>query len=154
MPRTAVALILRAAAHQYEDGSVQHWWHPGTGMGIMTRCSDDFLWLPYVAAEYVRTTGDAEILDKRIAYLSSPPLRTGPRRSVMKERARAHVREALFSHMIRAVENGMRTGVHGLPLMGTCDWNDGMNLVGRGGKGESVWLAFSRRLCSGGCCRF
>ncbi len=141
MPRTAAVLILRAAAHQYEDGSVQHWWHPGTGMGIMTRCSDDFLWLPFVAAEYVRMTGDDEILDKRIAYLSSPPL--GRDEEERYERAgKSHVREPLFSHMIRAVENGMRTGAHGLPLIGTCDWNDGMNLVGRGGRGESVWLAF------------
>ena len=77
MPDTAKVLILRAAAHQYEDGSVQHWWHPGTGMGIMTRCSDDFLWLPYVASEYVRVTGDRTILDTEIAYLHSPPLAKG-----------------------------------------------------------------------------
>ena len=141
MPQTAGVLILRAAAHQYENGSVQHWWHPGTGMGIMTRCSDDFLWLPYVAAEYVRMTGDTGILDKKIAYLSSPPL--GRDEEERYERAeKSHVRESLLSHMLRAVENGMGTGAHGLPLMGTCDWNDGMNLVGRAGRGESVWLAF------------
>ena len=141
LPQTARVLILRAAAHQYENGSVQHWWHPGTGMGIMTRCSDDFLWLPYVAAEYVKVTGDHEILDKKIAYLSSPPLAKGE--DERYERAeKSTLAEPLLSHLLRAVENGMRTGAHGLPLIGSCDWNDGMNLVGRSGRGESVWLAF------------
>lgn len=141
MPDTAKVLILRAAAHQYEDGSVQHWWHPGTGMGIMTRCSDDFLWLPYVASEYVRVTGDRTILDTEIAYLHSPPLAKGEDERYEKAEI-GSVREPLLFHLLRAAENGMRTGEHGLPLIGSCDWNDGMNLVGKAGKGESVWLAF------------
>lgn len=141
MPETAAVLILRASAHQYENGSVQHWWHPGTGAGIMTRCSDDFLWLPFVAAEYVRMTGDKALLDKKTPYLSSPPL--GRDEQERYEMAPiTSLRESVFEHMLRAVENGMRTGTHGLPLFGSCDWNDGMNLVGHAGRGESVWLAF------------
>ena len=141
LPQTASVLILRAAAHQYEDGSVQHWWHPGTGMGIMTRCSDDFLWLPYVTLEYVRITGDLGILDKKIDYLHSAPLAKDEDERYEKAE-KGHVRESLLFHLIRAAENGMKTGPHGLPLFGSCDWNDGMNLVGKAGRGESVWLAF------------
>ena len=141
MPQMTKTMILRAAAHQYEDGGVQHWWHVSEKTGIRTRCSDDFLWLPFVTAEYVKQTGDTDILNVKIAYLASPPL-------VKEEQERyeraeiSPVKESLFEHLLRAVAHGRKYGAHGLPLIGSCDWNDGMNLVGFAGKGESVWLAF------------
>ena len=145
LPRKAKILILRAAAHQYEEGDVQHWWHESEKTGIRTRCSDDFLWLPYVTEEYIRQTGDHEILSLCISYLRSAPL--GAEEHERYERAeKSELKESLFLHLIRAVQNGNRFGAHGFPLIGTCDWNDGMNLVGAQGKGESIWLAFFRIL--------
>jgi cyclic beta-1,2-glucan synthetase len=144
-PWKAKALILRAAAHQYEQGDVQHWWHESEGTGIRTRCSDDFLWLPYVAQEYVRQTGDEEILSLSVPYLHSEPLFEGEHERYEKTE-KSKLCEPLFSHLLRSVRNGRCVGTHGFPLIGTCDWNDGMNLVGARGKGESVWLAFFRIL--------
>ncbi|MBQ2989435.1 MAG: DUF3131 domain-containing protein [Clostridia bacterium] len=144
-PETAKVLILRAAAHQYEEGDVQHWWHTTERTGIRTRCSDDFLWLPFVTAEYVKQTGDRALLQIPAPYLSSPPL--GAQEHERYERAeKSRLREPLISHLLRAVAYGRKYGAHGLPLIGTCDWNDGMSLVGIRGKGESVWLAFFRIL--------
>ena len=144
-PKTAKTLILRAAAHQYEQGDVQHWWHPTEQTGIRTRCSDDFLWLPYVTAEYVRQTGDADILQIEIPYMCSPPL--DKQEHERYERAQTSKRkESLLRHLLCAVAYGKQYGAHGLPLIGTCDWNDGMNQVGVHGMGESVWLAFFRIL--------
>ncbi|MBR7162166.1 MAG: hypothetical protein IKD07_07105, partial [Clostridia bacterium] len=145
LPREAKVLILRAAAHQYEEGDVQHWWHESEKTGIRTRCSDDFLWLPYVTEEYVRQTGDVGILSLCVPYLRSSPLADGEQERYERTE-RSDLREPLFSHLLRAVRNGSDFGAHGLPLIGTCDWNDGMNLVGAQGKGESVWLAFFRIL--------
>jgi cyclic beta-1,2-glucan synthetase len=144
-PREAKILILRAAAHQYEEGDVQHWWHPTERAGIRTRCSDDLLWLPYVTAEYVRQTGDSSIVDISVPYLHSAPLATEEQERYERT-AWGALREPLFSHLLRAVAYGRQYGPHGLPLIGSCDWNDGMNLVGAGGRGESVWLAFFRIL--------
>jgi len=144
-PSEAKILILRAAAHQYEEGDVQHWWHATERAGIRTRCSDDFLWLPYVTAEYVRQTGDWDILRIPVPYLHSAPLSTQEHERY-EHAEKSRLRESLFSHLIRAVEYGKKYGGHGLPLIGTCDWNDGMSLVGAQGKGESVWLAFFRIL--------
>ena len=144
-PEMAKILILRAAAHQYEQGDVQHWWHTTEKEGIRTRCSDDFLWLPFVTAEYVKQTGDFEILQISVPYIVSPIL--GEQENERYERTvTGDLRESLLSHLIRAVAYGKKYGHHGLPLIGTCDWNDGMSLVGIRGKGESVWLAFFRIL--------
>ncbi len=144
-PKEAKRLILRAAARQYEEGDVQHWWHTTEKTGIRTRCSDDFLWLPYVTAEYVEQTGDRDILNKMIPYITSVPLGEGEHERYERTNV-SNLREPLLSHLIRAVSYGKRYGPHGLPLIGTCDWNDGMNLVGAHGKGESIWLAFFRVL--------
>ena len=144
-PQKAKMHILRAAAHQYEDGSAQHWWHPTEGTGIRTKCSDDFLWLCFVTADYIEKTGDLAILQTKLPYLSSAPLSKNEHERY--ERApKSTYRESLLSHLLRAVSYGRARGAHNLPLIGTCDWNDGMNTVGIEGKGESVWLAFFRIL--------
>ena len=144
-PEEAKILILRAAAHQYEEGDVQHWWHTTEKAGIRTRCSDDFLWLPFVTAEYVEKTGDSDILRLSVPYIRSAPL-CDEEHERYERTVKSDRREPLLSHLLRAVEYGKKYGEHGLPLIGTCDWNDGMSLVGIRGTGESVWLAFFRIL--------
>jgi cyclic beta-1,2-glucan synthetase len=140
-PELAREQILRAAGRQFQEGDVQHWWHEPTGAGIRSRISDDLLWLPYVVAHYVRTTGDVEILRAVVPFLNAPPLADDQHELFLIPEV-ALERAPLFEHCRRAVSRGLTRGPHGLPLIGTGDWNDGMNLVGAGGKGESVWLAW------------
>jgi cyclic beta-1,2-glucan synthetase len=140
-PGVARAHILHAASRQFIEGDVQHWWHPPVGRGVRTRFSDDFLWLPYVACHYAASTGDAAIFDELIPYLTGPPLRPGQEDDyglpTVTDRP-----GTLYDHCVRALERGMGLGAHGLPLMGSGDWNDGMNRVGVEGRGESVWVAW------------
>ncbi len=133
--------LLLCASHQFKEGDVQHWWHPPLDRGVRTQCSDDYLWLPFTTCHYISGTGDSGILEESIPFIKGRPVNK-EEDSYYDLPGRSSETASLYEHCVRAIKIGLKFGEHGLPLMGSGDWNDGMNMVGIKGKGESVWLGF------------
>nr|WP_211287749.1 glucoamylase family protein [Xanthomonas dyei] len=141
-PALTRAHLLRCAAHQFVQGDVQHWWHPPQDRGVRTQCSDDFLWLPQALCRYLDTTADTSVLDERVGFIDGRELKPDEESYYDLPQLTGN-RQSLYAHSVLALQRGMaRLGERGLPLIGSGDWNDGMNRVGKDGKGESVWLGF------------
>jgi cyclic beta-1,2-glucan synthetase len=140
-PALTRAHLLRAAGRQFLEGDVQHWWLPPSGQGVRTRMTDDRVWLAYCTTHYMELTGDVAILDEKAAFLQGRQLQPGEHDAYFLPEITEET-GSLYEHCARALDRSLDVGEHGLPLMGTGDWNDGMNRVGEGGRGESVWLAW------------
>ncbi len=139
-PKITREIIYRSCKNQYDDGTARHWYHPYDA-GLKTKCSDDYMWLTFVTAEYILMTGEYDILDTEIPFCTSPEL--SPHEADRYEIPRVtDSKYSVYEHCMRAIEHSYRRGEHGLPLIGTGDWNDGENKIGARGNGESVWLAF------------